>query len=61
MGVPSDPTNEARALQLLEQEGLITLKEGAGLTATAQDSEENPLKLQLVELEAKTLPGWDAL
>lgn len=56
VGVPSDPTNEARALQLLEQEGLITLKEGAGLTATAQDIEENPLKLQLVELEAAILP-----
>ena len=48
VGVPSDPTNE--------QEGLITLKEGAGLTATAQDIEENPLKLQLVELEAAILP-----
>lgn len=56
VGVPSDPTNEARALQLLEQEGLIALKEGAGLTATAQDIEENPLKLQLVELEAAILP-----
>ena len=45
-----------QALSLLEQEGLITLKEGAGLTATAQDIEENPLKLQLVELEAAILP-----
>lgn len=39
-----------------DQVVLITLKEGAGLTATAQDIEENPLKLQLVELEAAILP-----
>ena len=56
VGVPNDPTNEARALNLLESQGLIKLREGAGLNATPLDIEENPLKLEFVELEAAQLP-----
>lgn len=56
VGVPNDPTNEARALLLLEQEGLIKLKEGVGILATALDIEENPLNLELKEVEAAQLP-----
>ena len=52
IAVPNDTTNEARALLLLEQEGLITLKEGAGITATKADIAENPKNLDIVELEA---------
>lgn len=52
VAVPNDTTNEARALLLLEQEGLIKLKEGAGLQATKLDIAENPLNLQIQELEA---------
>ena len=56
VGVPNDPTNEARALNLLEAQGLIKLREGAGLSATPLDIEENPLNLEFVELEAAQLP-----
>ncbi|MDU2195390.1 MAG: MetQ/NlpA family ABC transporter substrate-binding protein [Clostridiales bacterium] len=56
IAVPNDTTNEARALLLLQQEGLITLKEGAGLTATKADIAENPKNLDIVELEASQLP-----
>ena len=56
VAVPNDTTNEARALLLLEQEGLITLKEGAGITATKADIAENPKNLDIVELEASQLP-----
>lgn len=52
VAVPNDTTNEARALLLLEQEGLIKLKKDAGLQATALDIEENSLNLQIKELEA---------
>ena len=52
IAVPNDTTNEARALLLLQDNGLITLKEGAGLTATILDIEENPLNLEILELEA---------
>ena len=52
VAVPNDTTNEARALLLLEQEGLIKLKEKAGLQATILDIEENPLNLKIKELEA---------
>lgn len=52
VAVPNDTTNEARALLLLEAQGLITLKEGAGLTATVLDIEENPLNLEIKEIEA---------
>lgn len=52
VAVPNDTTNEARALLLLEAQGLIKLKEGAGLTATVLDVEENPLNLDIKEIEA---------
>ena len=56
IGVPNDATNEARALLLLEQEGLITLAEDAGLTATVLDIVENPKNLEIVEMEAAQPP-----
>ena len=52
IAVPNDTTNEARALLLLQDNGVITLKEGAGLTATVLDIEENPLNIKIQELEA---------
>lgn len=56
VSVPNDTTNEARALLLLEAQGLITLKEGAGLTATKLDIVENPKNLDIQEIEAAQLP-----
>lgn len=56
IAVPNDTTNEARALLLLEAQGLIKLKKDAGLTATKNDIEENPKNLQLYEVEAAQLP-----
>lgn len=56
IGVPSDPTNEARALLLLQDEGLLTLEEGAGLQATKNDIADNPNNIELVEMEAASLP-----
>lgn len=56
IAVPSDPTNEARALLLLQEQGLITLKDGAGLQATKNDIEENPYNIEIVEMEAASLP-----
>ncbi|MGN0161174.1 MAG: MetQ/NlpA family ABC transporter substrate-binding protein [Lachnospiraceae bacterium] len=53
IAVPNDTTNEARALLLLEQEGLIKLKEGVGLEATVKDIAENPNKYEIVELAAE--------
>ena len=52
IAVPNDTTNEARALLLLQDNGLIKLKDGADLTATVNDIEENPLNLEIKELEA---------
>ncbi|MGN0395660.1 MAG: MetQ/NlpA family ABC transporter substrate-binding protein, partial [Coprococcus sp.] len=52
IAVPNDTTNEARALLLLQDNGIIKLKEGAGLTATVNDIEENPHNVKIVELEA---------
>ena len=52
IAVPNDTTNEARALLLLEQEGLIKLKDGVGVTATTKDIASNPKNLQFKELEA---------
>ena len=52
IAVPNDTTNEARALLLLEANKIITLREGAGLTATIHDIEENPYNVEIVELEA---------
>lgn len=55
IAVPNDATNEARALLLLEQEGLIKLKDGVGLAATKADIAENPHNFEIVETEAKLL------
>ena len=52
IAVPNDTTNEARALLLLESQGLIKLKDGAGLSATKNDIVENTLNLDIQELEA---------
>lgn len=56
IAVPNDTTNEARALLLLQDNDLIKLKDGAGLTATVQDIEENPHNLKIQELEAAQVP-----
>lgn len=75
VAVPNDTTNEARALLLLQDKGLLKLKDGAGLTATRRDILENPRKLKIEELEAAqlvralpdvpsstaTMPFWEAL
>ena len=52
IAVPNDTTNEARALLLLQDNGIITLKDGAGLNATVKDIAENPHNVKIVELEA---------
>ena len=52
IAVPNDTTNEARALLLLQDNGLLKLKDGAGLTATVNDIEDNPHNIKFVELEA---------
>lgn len=57
ISVPNDVTNEARALQLLQAQGIITLKEGAGLTATKEDIVENPYNVVIQEIEAAGLPA----
>ena len=57
VAVPNDTTNEARALLLLEQEGLLTLAEDAGINATIRDITDNPLNLDFQELEAATIPS----
>lgn len=55
IAIPNDGTNEARALLLLEQEGLIKLKEGMGLSATKADVAENPHNFDIVETKAELL------
>ena len=57
IAVPNDGTNEARALQLLAAQGLITIREGAGLTATKLDIEKNEHNYDIVEMEAANLPN----
>ncbi len=56
IGVPNDPTNEGRALLLLQSAGLITLKDGAGITATPLDIASNPKNLKFTEVEAASVP-----
>ena len=56
IAVPNDTTNEARALLLLQEQGLITLNDGAGITATVNDIKENPHKIKFVELAAEQIP-----
>ena len=55
--IPNDGSNRARALMLLEDAGLITLKEGVGMSATVMDVVDNPKGLVLVEMEAAQIPG----
>lgn len=57
IAIPNDTTNEARALLLLEDKGIITLKEGAGITATIRDIESNPKNITFKEVEAAQLPN----
>ena len=52
IAVPNDTTNEARALLLLQDNGIIKLKDGAGLEATVKDIVENPKNIKIQELEA---------
>jgi D-methionine transport system substrate-binding protein len=56
ISIPNDGTNGARALLLLQQEGIITLKEGAGIEATVYDVVDNPKNVQIIEMEAAQLP-----
>lgn len=56
IAVPNDTTNEARALLLLQEQGLITLNDGAGITATVNDIKENPHNIKFVELAAEQIP-----
>lgn len=55
IAVPNDTTNEARALLLLQAQGIITLKDGAGLDATKLDIASNPKNIEIVEMEAAQL------
>jgi D-methionine transport system substrate-binding protein len=57
VAVPNDPTNEGRALLLLEAQGLITLKDSAKLDSTKNDIAGNPKNLEFVELEASQVPA----
>ena len=57
IAVPNDATNEARALLLLQANGYIKLKEGAGITATVNDISENPKNIKFNEVEAAQLPN----
>jgi D-methionine transport system substrate-binding protein len=56
VAIPNDATNSGRALRLLAANGLITLKDSAGIGATIQDISANPKQLQIKELEAAQLP-----
>ena len=57
IAIPNDTTNEARALLLLQDNGIIKLKDGAGITATIQDIAENPKNIEFKEVEAAQLPN----
>ena len=57
IAIPNDTTNEARALLLLEDLGIIKLKDGAGITATPLDIAENPHNIEFKEVEAAQLPN----
>lgn len=56
IAVPNDTTNEARALLLLQDNGILTLKDGVGLEATVRDIVENPNEIEIQELEAAQVP-----
>ena len=57
IAVPNDTTNEARALLLLQENGILTLKEGVDITATKKDIAENPYNVEIVEVEAAQIPN----
>ena len=57
IAVPNDTTNEARALLLLQENGIIKLADGVGITATKNDIVENPHNVEIVEAEAAQLPN----
>ncbi len=57
VAIPNDTTNEARALLLLEANGFLKLKSGAGITATIQDIAENPYNIKFQEVEAAQIPN----
>ena len=57
IAVPNDTTNEARALLLLQENGIIKLADGAGITATKNDIVDNPYNVEIVEAEAAQLPN----
>ena len=56
VGIPNDPTNGGRALQVLASNGLIKMKEGVGVNGTPLDIVDNPKNIRIVEVEAATLP-----
>lgn len=56
ISVPNDPSNEARALQLLAAQKLITIRDGAGLSATKNDISANPHHYDIVEMDAAVIP-----
>ncbi len=56
IAVPNDPTNEGRALLLLQSQGILTLKEGSGLEATKSDIDSSVVDIELVEVEAALVP-----
>lgn len=56
VAIPNDPSNQARALLLLQKAGLIKLKAGSGFTATPRDIVGNPKQLQIVSLDAAQIP-----
>lgn len=56
IAIPNDSSNETRALKLLEEKGIITLKEGVGIEATVMDIKENPYDIKFEELEAAQIP-----
>lgn len=64
IGVPNDPSNEARGLVLLEQQGVIKLRAGAGIAATTADITDNPRHVQIKELDSgiigRSVPDLDA-
>ena len=57
IAVPNDTTNEVRALLLLQDNGIIKLADGAGITATKNDIVENPYNVEIVETEAAQIPN----
>ena len=57
IGIPNDPTNEARALELLQVQGLITLKDTGDIEATVMDITDNPYGIEFSEIEAAQLPN----